>query len=184
MRADLYNRVAWQLRTRAGAEVYAWLPVLGYEPADPRQREEWAIRSPEADGIFRLDFTRPEVRRFIAGIYEDLAANSYMDGLLFHDDAFLSDFEDASPAALAAYRAVGLPGDIGDRAADRQRGQVLRRLADGLDDEGDRARHRVGVRDRERDPLGAVTQTDDHELPWSSDPGDPGGGDDQAGHVG
>lgn len=93
MRADLYNRVAWQLRTRAGAEVYAWLPVLGYEPADPRQREEWAIRSPEADGIFRLDFTRPEVRRFIAGIYEDLAANSYMDGLLFHDDAYLRDVE-------------------------------------------------------------------------------------------
>ena len=28
MRADLFNRVAWQLKTRAGVKVYAWLPVL------------------------------------------------------------------------------------------------------------------------------------------------------------
>lgn len=31
---------------------------------------------------------------------------------MFHDDAFLTDFEDASPEALAAYRAAGLPGSI------------------------------------------------------------------------
>ncbi len=29
MRADLFNRVAWQLRTRAGVRVLAWMPVLG-----------------------------------------------------------------------------------------------------------------------------------------------------------
>ena len=28
MRADLFNRVAWQLKTRAGVLVYAWLPML------------------------------------------------------------------------------------------------------------------------------------------------------------
>lgn len=31
---------------------------------------------------------------------------------MFHDDAFLTDFEDASPDALAAYRAAGLPDSI------------------------------------------------------------------------
>jgi biofilm PGA synthesis lipoprotein PgaB len=31
MRADLFNRVAWQLQTRAGVVVYAWLPLLSYE---------------------------------------------------------------------------------------------------------------------------------------------------------
>ncbi len=35
VRADLFNRVAWQLRTRAEAKVFAWLPVLGYKLADP-----------------------------------------------------------------------------------------------------------------------------------------------------
>jgi biofilm PGA synthesis lipoprotein PgaB len=93
MRADLFNRVAWQLKTRADVQVYAWLPVLGYELRDPQMRSAFAIDSPETDGIFRLDFTRPEVRRIIAGIYEDLAANSYFEGLLFHDDAYLRDTE-------------------------------------------------------------------------------------------
>jgi hypothetical protein len=34
MRADLFSRVAWQLRTRCGVEVYAWLPVLAWQLPD------------------------------------------------------------------------------------------------------------------------------------------------------
>lgn len=30
VRADLFDRVAWQLRTRANAKVYAWMPVLSF----------------------------------------------------------------------------------------------------------------------------------------------------------
>ncbi|MFI8716996.1 poly-beta-1,6-N-acetyl-D-glucosamine N-deacetylase PgaB [Stenotrophomonas sp. NPDC077464] len=93
MRADLFNRVAWQLKTRAGVKVYAWLPVLGYELKDPAIRKALAIESPESDGIFRLDFTNPRVRHIIDDIYEDLAINSYFEGLLFHDDAYLRDTE-------------------------------------------------------------------------------------------
>ena len=33
-----------------------------------------------------------------------MARSAPIDGILFHDDALLGDFEDASPAALAAYR--------------------------------------------------------------------------------
>jgi len=93
MRADLYNRVAWQLRTRAGVEVFGWLPVLGFELPDRARREALAIHSSEAGALFRLDFTQPEAARIIRGIYEDLAANSYLFGLLFHDDAYLRDHE-------------------------------------------------------------------------------------------
>ena len=93
MRADLFNRVAWQLKTRAEVKVYAWLPVLGYELKDPAIREALKIQSPESDGIFRLDFTRPEARQIIKDIYADLAINSYFEGLLFHDDAYLRDTE-------------------------------------------------------------------------------------------
>lgn len=93
MRADLYNRTAWQLRMRAGVEVFAWLPVLGFELPERTRREALAIRSSEPGALFRLDFTRPEVQQIIRGIYEDLAANSYLHGLLFHDDAYLRDHE-------------------------------------------------------------------------------------------
>jgi len=34
VRADLFNRVAWQLRTRAGVKVYAWMPVLAFDLGD------------------------------------------------------------------------------------------------------------------------------------------------------
>ena len=31
MRADLFNRAAWQLHNRANVMVYAWMPVLAYD---------------------------------------------------------------------------------------------------------------------------------------------------------
>ena len=93
VRADLFNRVAWQLRTRANVVVFAWMPVLGFEPADAGMRRAWTIATPEHDAIPRLDFTRPEVARYIADLYEDLAASGYFEGLMFHDDAYLRDTE-------------------------------------------------------------------------------------------
>lgn len=93
MRADLFNRVAWQLHTRAEVVIYAWLPVLGYELPDPAQRNALAIAGAQGHEIFRLDFTKPEARKLIAGIYDDLAVASYFEGLLFHDDAFLREGE-------------------------------------------------------------------------------------------
>lgn len=92
VRADLFNRVAWQLKSRAEVKVFAWLPVLGFEPPDSQLRRELAL--PERDGeIFRLDPSNPRARQLIADIYEDLAVASYFEGLLFHDDAYLRDDE-------------------------------------------------------------------------------------------
>jgi len=101
MRADLYSRVAWQLKTRAEVQVYAWLPVLGFELPDAQARARLAIRSSSPE-IYRLDFTRPEASRIIGELYEDLGAAGYFEGLLFHDDAFLRDDELASLAPGAA----------------------------------------------------------------------------------
>ncbi|MDP0881176.1 poly-beta-1,6-N-acetyl-D-glucosamine N-deacetylase PgaB, partial [Klebsiella variicola] len=56
--------------------------------------------------------------KIIGEIYEDLARNNAIDGVLYHDDAVLNDFEDASPAALKAYAANGLPGTIQALRAD------------------------------------------------------------------
>ncbi|MBO8044408.1 poly-beta-1,6-N-acetyl-D-glucosamine N-deacetylase, partial [Pseudomonas aeruginosa] len=41
----------------------------------------------------RLDFTNPKARQIMLDIYEDLAVNSYFEGLLFHDDGYLRDTE-------------------------------------------------------------------------------------------
>lgn len=117
LRADLFNRVAWQLRTRAGVQVYAWMPLLAFAIGDERDQVlAWrAEAAPAADpGHYRrLSPFSAHARQLIGDVYEDLAKHAPFAGVLFHDDAFLSDFEDAHPEALSAYEKAGLPGDIG-----------------------------------------------------------------------
>jgi biofilm PGA synthesis lipoprotein PgaB len=57
VRADLFNRVSWQLATRTDVKVYAVLPVA--------------------------DFRLPQDA--VAGIYEDLARHAHVDGIVFED---------------------------------------------------------------------------------------------------
>jgi biofilm PGA synthesis lipoprotein PgaB len=67
LRADLFNRAAWQLTTRSGVKVFAVLPVTG----------------------FRL----PAIH--IAEVYEDLARHANFAGLVFDDKLQLGGVEDA-----------------------------------------------------------------------------------------
>ena len=123
VRADLFNRAAWQLRTRARVEVYAWMPVLAFDLGERAAPVlAWAIPpggggaargEPDRRTYPRLSPFDPEARRIVLDIYEDLARYASFQGLLFHDDAVLSDFEDASAPALAAYISAGLPASIG-----------------------------------------------------------------------
>lgn len=109
MRADLFSHVAWQLHVRAGVNVYAWMPVLAFElpaesPAVDRVEQSAAGRT--AAGYPRLSPYDPRARALIRNIYEDLARHAVFQGLLFHDDATLSDHEDASKSAIRHYSAV------------------------------------------------------------------------------
>ena len=120
MRADLFNRVAWQLRTRTGADVYAWLPVLAFRlpPEHPAaglrvQREAGADGNAEGMDYERLSPFSRAAHEVVREIYGDLAKHAHFQGLLFHDDAYLGDHEDASPQALAVYREQWqLPGSL------------------------------------------------------------------------
>jgi biofilm PGA synthesis lipoprotein PgaB len=120
MRADLFNRVAWQIRTRTPVtRLYAWMPALAWElpKSDPVAKDRVAaIAGDRTDrvnmGYLRLSPFSARARQAIREIYEDLARSAPFDGVLFHDDLTLSDYEDASPAGLAAYRSWGLPGSI------------------------------------------------------------------------
>ena len=117
VRADIFDRVAWQLRTRAHVKVFAWMPVLSYAldsnlPRVTRWDPKTGTTSVDPDQYKRLSPFDPNVRRIIGEIYEDVARLTSVDGILYHDDAVLSDFEDAGPEALKVYAANGLPGSI------------------------------------------------------------------------
>ncbi len=119
LRADLFNRVVWQISTRTKVKrVYAWMPMLAFElPAgEPAARDLVETEQVDAShlnmGYHRLSPFSPRARQVIRDIYQDLSRSVQFEGLLFHDDVTLSDYEDASPQALATYRSWGLPATL------------------------------------------------------------------------
>jgi len=133
MRADLFNRVAWQITTRTPVKrVYAWMPLLAWQlpkgHAAAADRVETLAHAQDAThlnmGYPRLSPFSPRARQVIREIYEDLARTSTFQGLLFHDDATLSDYEDAGPWGRETYRSWGLPASVDAiRSSDDQMGR-------------------------------------------------------------
>jgi biofilm PGA synthesis lipoprotein PgaB len=119
MKADLFNRVAWQIATRTQVKrVYAWMPLLAWQlPAGDAAAHDTVVTLPNvanhlAMGYPRLSPFSPRARKAIREVYEDLGRCCTIDGILFHDDVTLSDYEDGSAWALKAYRHWGLPGSV------------------------------------------------------------------------
>jgi biofilm PGA synthesis lipoprotein PgaB len=71
-------------------------------------------------GYPRLSPYSPKARKVIKEIYEDLAKSAYIDGILFHDDVTLSDFEDDSVAAHKQYKKWGLSQNVADIRRDKK----------------------------------------------------------------
>lgn len=94
MRADLFSRVAWQLRTRANVQVYAWMPVLAWQLPDKAMQARLQIQSKPGVTLetpVRLNPFLPETKQIVGSLYEDLGRAAPVDGILFSDDAFLRD---------------------------------------------------------------------------------------------
>lgn len=105
VRADLFNFVSWQLQTRAGVKVFAWMPVLSFDlgPALPRvqRRDRQTGRLREAtEPYIRLSPWDPQVRQKVTDIYQDLARYASFNGILFHDDAVLTDVDDTAQNSM------------------------------------------------------------------------------------
>ncbi|CAM4092604.1 poly-beta-1,6-N-acetyl-D-glucosamine N-deacetylase PgaB [Aeromonas bestiarum] len=100
VKADLFNRVAWQLKTRTGVKVYAWMPVMAYDMGPNHAYvTDRRTGAPARGQYLRLSPWDPASRQLLLDIYEDLGFYTKFDGLLFHDDAFFSDYE--GPMLLA-----------------------------------------------------------------------------------
>ncbi len=121
MRADLFNRAAWQISTRTQVKrIYAWMPLLAWQPpqSDPAAHDVLVTLPPPnrpnyvSMGYKRLSPFSPKVHEFIRDVYQDLARNTPLDGILFHDDVTLSDYEDDSSFARKTYASWGLPASV------------------------------------------------------------------------
>ena len=110
MKADLFNRVTNQLAIR-DIEVYAWMPMLSIVLPEPALNERLKVRE-RVNGVVQLPtswycqrlspFSR-EAADALVMLYEDMAANARIRGVIFQDDGYLNDREDFSPAAMEEY---------------------------------------------------------------------------------
>lgn len=131
VRADLFSHVAAEIHGRTGVRrVFAWMPVLAFHfptarvPASELVRTQPSRSGHLAMGYHRISPFAPEALERVRHIYSDLARYTTVEGVLFHDDLTLSDYEDANPAALERYRSWGLPTDL---AAIRDDPRLLQR---------------------------------------------------------
>lgn len=96
VRDDIFGRIAWQLQTRAGVQVYAWMPVLAFDLRKSVKEAEYVIDSrtgkPSTTAYLRLSPYNNQNVEIIKSIYNDLSFHAKFNGILFHDDAFLTDF--------------------------------------------------------------------------------------------
>lgn len=143
MRADLFNRVAWQIQSQTQVgRVYAWMPLLAWElPKNNPISQDLVVTQQSKTGehlnmgYLRLSPFSAPARQVIKGIYQDLAKSTPFNGILFHDDATLSDYEDASPEAMRVYAQHGLPTDLAEIRKDDAKLQKWTALkTDTIDD--------------------------------------------------
>jgi len=134
LKRDLFSHVAWEIQSRTKARrVYAWMPVLAFQlPAGTPGADQRVRTQPSRNGHLSMGYPRlspfaPAAMATVREIYGDLARRASFDGLLFHDDVTLSDYEDASAPALRQYRAWGLPTDL---AAIRANDTLMNRWSD------------------------------------------------------
>lgn len=127
MRANLFNRVAWQISTRTQVKrIYAWMPVIAWQLPKNNIAAKDVVVTLQVDpthlnmGYPRLSPFSSKAQKVIKEIYEDLAKSVYIDGILFHDDVTLSDFEDDSRAARVQYKKWGLSQSVSEIRADKK----------------------------------------------------------------
>lgn len=126
VRSDFFNRVAWQIKTRTQVKrVYAWMPMIAWElpPDHPAANEKVVTLQVDHKylnmGYPRLSPFSSKARKVIKEIYEDLAKSAVIDGILFHDDVTLSDYEDDSEMAHQQYKEWGLKARVKEIRSDR-----------------------------------------------------------------
>ncbi len=137
---DFLSHAVNRIRVR-GMKVFVWMPVLSFELPDKVLNESLKVKEfkdnqikPTSSWYRRLSPFEGRNLTFVKSLYRDLAANVRFDGILFQDDAYLTDFEDFNPSALKAFKkryGVELgPDNLKD---DRVREQWTRLKTDTLD---------------------------------------------------
>ena len=108
VREDLFHQVLQQIRQQTKVKaVYAWLPLIAWEFPEKYRLTYVQNSQKKTHGYIRISPFDPKNMQYAAEIFLDFIQRNQVDGILYHDDVTLSDFEDDSPVAHQAYKSWG-----------------------------------------------------------------------------
>ena len=108
VRDNLFSVVLQAIRQQTNVQhVYAWLPLISWElPQNypvPYVKNSLGIRL----GYIRISPFDSKNQNIVAEIFYDFIRYNAVDGVLYHDDITLSDYEDSSASAQKVYPTWG-----------------------------------------------------------------------------
>jgi biofilm PGA synthesis lipoprotein PgaB len=107
---DFLSHAVNRIRARE-IKVFVWMPALSFQLPSKAGRESLYVQEYKHGRLAqttswykRLSPLAPRSLEISRQIFQDLASHVNFDGLLFQDDAYLTDEEDVNPASLARFR--------------------------------------------------------------------------------
>jgi poly-beta-1,6-N-acetyl-D-glucosamine N-deacetylase len=128
---DFLSHAVNRIRARE-IKVFVWMPTLSFQSPSKAAWEGLYVKEYKhgrwgrtTSWYSRLSPSAPESLKISQQIFRDLASHVHFDGLLFQDDAYLTDEEDMHPSALSRFQAK-----YGDRASPAELAAGRGRLED------------------------------------------------------
>ena len=107
-RDHLFTQVLAEIRQHTQVQqVYAWLPLIAWEFPKQQQLQYVENSQKSTHGYIRISPFDPKNMRLVAEIFTDFLQSNSVDGILYHDDITLSDYEDSSASAQKMYISWG-----------------------------------------------------------------------------
>ena len=111
-RDNLFPLLVSQIRSKTQVKhIYAWLPLMAWEFPKNYKLTYVSHNNGGKQGYIRVSPFDPKNLQYVSEIYLDFIKSNAVDGVLYHDDVTLNDYEDSSAPAQNMYRAWGFGAD-------------------------------------------------------------------------
>lgn len=108
LRENLFPLLVKQIRSKTEVKhIYAWLPLMAWEFPKSYHIPYVSHSGGGKQGYIRVSPFDQQNLKYVSEIYLDFMKSNSVDGVLYHDDITLSDYEDISAPARKTYQAWG-----------------------------------------------------------------------------
>jgi poly-beta-1,6-N-acetyl-D-glucosamine N-deacetylase PgaB len=108
LRENLFPLLVRQIRSKTQVQhIYAWLPLMAWEFPKSYHIPYVSHSGGGKQGYIRVSPFDQQNLKYVSEIYLDFMKSNSVDGVLYHDDITLSDYEDISAPARKMYQAWG-----------------------------------------------------------------------------